>query len=894
MSREFNVIAIIAAFNEGDIIGQVVKHLIDEGVGVYLLDHGSTDGTVAAVEGYLGKGLLRIERFPEDSGFPPEEQGQFAWTSILKRKEMLAQELDADWFIHHDADEFRESPWAGVSLAEAIGHVDAAGFNAINFALFNFHPTHNRFRPGADVRKAFRFYEPPREFDRLQVKCWKKLPVPVDLASSGGHDVTFEGRLVAPIRFILRHYPIRGQAHGTRKVFRERKARFVRSEREQGWHVQYDGIEKGARFVRDPAELTEYDGARVRVALSLERTREMSAAEAPGAPHGTAEMTIEWQEIRGLRQELGLNWHEAWETFARIESSLQAHRGEVARVNVELGARRDEVARLHQEIGREREAADKSRAESEAHRLENVRLEREAIAARQTAERVGAETEALVEGARIQIAELQQQLDERSAELDQLHQERGAPQVEANTLQRGLAVQKAIIAGLQQEAGAAADDNDRLRRDLAARRQEIDTLRRELDHRRRERRAIRLQTASAEPVRQPATPSADAPRSIPAGVSTGPRFLVITDAIPTPDLDAGSFRLVQILMLLIDMGYRVTFVSHSLEPRADYAGQLRQLGIPVLYGPEAAIAHLESEGSAYAHVMLSRPEVAFRYLFPVRAHAIYAQVSYDTVDLHWVRMERAAEVPGARHLFDQAQHFKRIELFSAAASDLVLAVTVAEKETLLEQDPALTVDVLPTVHPAAATGGPWDTRRDLMFIGGFWHQPNEDGVCYFADEILPLIRRELPDVVFNIIGSHMSDRVKKLESPSVRVLGYVPDPTSYFTGSRVFVSPLRYGAGMKGKIGHSMSHGLPVVTTSIGAEGLLLVDGDNALIADDPQTFAQAVVRLYNDRELWSTVAARSANHIAQHFSASATRRRLERLFPIRTDATAEVTAHAV
>jgi glycosyltransferase involved in cell wall biosynthesis len=187
--------------------------------------------------------------------------------------------------------------------------------------------------------------------------------------------------------------------------------------------------------------------------------------------------------------------------------------------------------------------------------------------------------------------------------------------------------------------------------------------------------------------------------------------------------------------------------------------------------------------------------------------------------------------------------------------------------------------VLPNVHPAAATGGPWAERRDLMFIGGFWHQPNEDAVCYFVDEILPLVRREQPDVIFHIIGSNMSNRVHALASAAVRTHGYVEDPTPYFTGCRVFVAPLRYGAGMKGKIGHSMSHGLPVVTTSIGAEGIGLVDGETALIADDPASFASAVVRLYADETLWTGLAERSWAFVAEHFSEEATLGRLASIF---------------
>jgi hypothetical protein len=278
MAGEFTVIALIAAYNEGDVIGPVVGDLIEQGVYVYLLDHNSTDDTVARAQPYLGRGLLGIERFPAQ-GTEAGEPGLFAWEDILRRKEVLAAELAGAWFIHHDADEFRESPWAHVDLRDAIRSVDALGYNAIDFELLNFWPTHDEFKPGDDVRQTFRYYAPGEPWDKVQIKCWKKTDDRVDLGSSGGHEVVFPGRRVFPLRFILRHYPIRGQAHGERKVFRERRGRFVEAERNRGWHVQYDAIRPDECFIRDPATMILYDAERVRLQLLL-RHRGVEAMEA--------------------------------------------------------------------------------------------------------------------------------------------------------------------------------------------------------------------------------------------------------------------------------------------------------------------------------------------------------------------------------------------------------------------------------------------------------------------------------------------------------------------------------------------------------------------------------------------------------------------------------------
>lgn len=257
MTRPFSVVAIIAARNEADIIEHVVCDLIDQGIDVYYIDDDSSDGTRAIVERHVGRGVRAVEAFRSTSG-------GYEWERLLRRKEEIAATLDADWFIHHDADEFRESPWLHLSLPRAIQQVDEFGYNAIDFVRYDFGATHDRFRPGDDVRMAFSAWAPPAEYDRLQVRCWKRTAAPVDLATSGGHDVKFPDRRVFPIRFVLRHYPIRGREHGIRKVA-ERRSRFLASERARGWHVQYDHVGAGGPELADTSRLHPFDPVAIRL-----------------------------------------------------------------------------------------------------------------------------------------------------------------------------------------------------------------------------------------------------------------------------------------------------------------------------------------------------------------------------------------------------------------------------------------------------------------------------------------------------------------------------------------------------------------------------------------------------------------------------------------------------
>jgi hypothetical protein len=253
------IIAIVAAHNEDDVISHVIGDLVRQGIEVYLLDHRSTDGTVAQASMWLGKGLLKIETFPDDAGYPEENRDKYIWTDILRRKEELAATLDADWYIHHDADEFRESPFPFMTLKQAISLVDKLGYNAIDFNLLNFRPINNDYLSGQDVRRSLKFFEFGEKFDACQVKAWKNLKIPVDLAATAGHDIQFKGRNVFPIKFLLRHYPIRSQEHGLKKVILDRKSRFSEEESLKGWHIQYDHIKDHKHnFLHDKKTLYLY------------------------------------------------------------------------------------------------------------------------------------------------------------------------------------------------------------------------------------------------------------------------------------------------------------------------------------------------------------------------------------------------------------------------------------------------------------------------------------------------------------------------------------------------------------------------------------------------------------------------------------------------------------
>jgi glycosyltransferase involved in cell wall biosynthesis len=360
-----------------------------------------------------------------------------------------------------------------------------------------------------------------------------------------------------------------------------------------------------------------------------------------------------------------------------------------------------------------------------------------------------------------------------------------------------------------------------------------------------------------------------------------PWLLVVDFYFPSPDKDSGSMRMSGILRLLREQGFHLTFAADNGEEQNSYRQQLEGQGIETLQGYSTILEHLGQHGGKYRYAILSRPDIAFRYLPVVRAFALNAEVAFDTVDLHWVRMEREMEISGDCNLKEQIARYRRIELFNTACSDMVLAITPEEKARLLEELPDARVEILPNIHDPQPLAAPFAQRKGLMFIGGFWHKPNEDAVRYFVDQILPLVVEAIPDIVFYIVGSNMPRFIKAMHSEHIEPLGYIADVEPYFSSCRVFVAPLRYGAGMKGKIGQSIAYGLPVVTTTIGAEGMGLVDGQHMLLADTPEAFADAVIRLYFDSDLWHRLSINALAHLQEHYSLAATRRRLAAMFPL-------------
>jgi glycosyltransferase involved in cell wall biosynthesis len=325
--------------------------------------------------------------------------------------------------------------------------------------------------------------------------------------------------------------------------------------------------------------------------------------------------------------------------------------------------------------------------------------------------------------------------------------------------------------------------------------------------------------------------------------------------VPLFDRDSGSVRMLALLRILGRLGHAVTFLPDNLTPHEPYTSTLQDLGVEVVHGKLSVAEWLGDHLQDFDLAILCRVTIASRHLSTIVASPHRPPVVFDTVDLHFLREQREAAVLNDPARAQAAAATRAAELAIARACDAVWVVSDYEAALLRETDPGLGVSVVPNIHSIRTAVPGFSDRRDLLFIGGFRHPPNQDAVDHFVRDVFPLVRARLPGARFVAVGPDAPPSIVELGSEQVVIAGHVPEVEPFFDRSRVFVAPLRYGAGLKGKIGQSLACGLPLVTTSVGAEGLPLVDGHHALIADDAPSFADAVVRLYEDPALWARLS---------------------------------------
>ena len=391
-------------------------------------------------------------------------------------------------------------------------------------------------------------------------------------------------------------------------------------------------------------------------------------------------------------------------------------------------------------------------------------------------------------------------------------------------------------------------------------------------------RAVFAARWAAELRRKPQVGDVALVQQPPAGCKN---VLVIDHYVPMPDRDSGSLRMFQILRLLRQLGHHVTFVPDNLAKLVPYTAELQKLGIEVWYHPyiRTVREYLQTYGTKFDVVILSRCDFARKHIDDVRRYAPQGRVIFDTVDLHFVREDRHARLTNDPAAKEQAAERQRLEHSMIEQADETWVVSPAEQALLRESLPTKRIEVVSNIVETPGGSAPFERRRDWLFIGSFQHPPNIDAMLYFLREIYPLVQARLDSAKFYIIGEKVPREVVELANESVIVTGVQCDVLPFFERARLSVAPLRYGAGVKGKINQSMALGVPVVATSVAIEGMELTPDKDVLVADDAAQFAEAIARLYHSEELWRQLSANGLNQMRANYSPDAARRKLQSLF---------------
>lgn len=348
------------------------------------------------------------------------------------------------------------------------------------------------------------------------------------------------------------------------------------------------------------------------------------------------------------------------------------------------------------------------------------------------------------------------------------------------------------------------------------------------------------------------------------------RVLFIEQEYPLVDRDAGGYAAFQEMRLLQALGAKVSFLPRNLAWMGRHTIALQRIGVECLFAPyvEHFARYVRRHARDYDMVYVARHKIAEQVIPLVREAGSDTKIVFNLADLHFLREQREAALGSEGYSSTRAAETRRKELATIAASDLTFSYSDAELDILRnEVTPSTRLARMPWVVDTRPRSVPFPDTKDILFLGSFIHPPNSAAATYFARQIMPLLRETLPDAVFNVVGSGSESAVPHLASDRVRIVGHVAHLGEWFGTARVFVAPLLAGAGLKGKVLDALSHGVPSVLSPIAAEGTGLTPGIDCLIADSAEEWADCVLRLYVDGDLWTRLADGALRAAKSRFS---------------------------
>ncbi|QXP61500.1 glycosyltransferase [Olleya sp. HaHaR_3_96] len=359
--------------------------------------------------------------------------------------------------------------------------------------------------------------------------------------------------------------------------------------------------------------------------------------------------------------------------------------------------------------------------------------------------------------------------------------------------------------------------------------------------------------------------------------------LIVDEIIPEFNKDSGSRRLTEIIKLLLKNKVSVFLVADlkQYKYKSDYLQIFIDLGVNVyqpsidnkgkLVTKEVFIQRISPKMNV---AWLHRPMVFNKFQSLIKRANPSIKLVFDMVDFHYIRLLREYELGKDEALKIQAEKFLKIELENCKQADSVIAISKSDKELLKQHfNEDDKVFLISNIHQHLDKGTgffKFEDRKNILFVGSFRHDPNNDAVKYLKEDIMPLVWQSLPEVEVNIVGSYITEDIKSLASHRFNLLGFVDDINVALSSAKLFVAPLRFGAGIKGKIGQSLEHSLPLVTTDVGAEGFDFKNQKVIMVANSAEEIAQKIIALYTNKQLWEA-ASDSCENILKPFSLATT-----------------------
>lgn len=355
---------------------------------------------------------------------------------------------------------------------------------------------------------------------------------------------------------------------------------------------------------------------------------------------------------------------------------------------------------------------------------------------------------------------------------------------------------------------------------------------------------------------------------------TKKQILVVDHYVPNYDKDAGSRCTYMYLKMFLKMGYKVTFIGDNFAKPEPYTSELNALGVEILYGNyyyNNCQDWLEENLCYFDYIYLQRAHISMKYMDLVKQYA-RGKVFYYAVDLSYLRLYRDYMLNGDEKVLEESKKWEKIEWELFDKADVGHVVGAYEQAIVQEKFPNKPIRNIPIyIYEKMPEGLEKDfaRRNDILYVGGFGHPPNIDAVLWFAKEVFPKIVAVYPDIVWHIVGSKATEEIKALACKNIVIEGFVSDEELevLYRKCRLAVVPLRYGAGVKGKVVEASYYQIPLVTTSIGGEGL---DGTvgSFIMEDNADQMAQRIIDLYTDYAELKKISDAGEKFIQKYFTA--------------------------